>query len=109
MKKFCSLVHIGSQLPPIPDYGEPAKSSHIIAVNGWFGTATPATEHLIPASDAADILVGRTNYFVFGYIEYDDVASQNHKIRFAYRFDWGPGDASESFRPDGPDTYREYT
>jgi hypothetical protein len=108
MKEFHVLVHIGSQLPKIPDYGKPDKSSHIIAVAGWFGTSNPV-EHLIPASDAADILDGRTNYFVFGYVEYNDVASQNHKIRFAYGFDWGPGDASERFRPDGPDTYREYT
>jgi hypothetical protein len=108
MKKTCFHTHIGHELPPPPDYGEPTNSSYIVAVKGWFGSVK-ATEFPITASDAADILDGRNNCFIFGYIEYDDVVSQNHKMRFAYTFDWGQGDASERFRPAGPDTYREYT
>lgn len=113
MKTFCFQDHIGHELPPIPTYGESIKISHIIAVNGWLGSVEGEVSAPIgismPASDAADILVGRNNYFIFGYIEYEDVASQNHKMRFAYSFDWGQGDMSERFRPAGPDTYREYT
>ncbi len=64
---------------------------------------------LVSVDDTAKILAGATSFFIYGYIEYSDTARKDHKIRFAYNFDWGEGGESIRFRPDGPDSYREYT
>jgi hypothetical protein len=77
-------------------------------VNAWYGSAVPS-QILISQNDVADILSGAAAFYIYGYIEYTDVAEVLHKHRFAYRFEWGDGDISERFRPAGPDSYREYT
>jgi hypothetical protein len=109
MRKSLFSVRIGpSDLPTLPEYGEPTSTSFIIGINGWYGSAEPSSI-LVPLADAAAIVDQTSNYFIYGYIEYSDVAGILHKHRFAYKLEWGAGDVSERFRPAGPDTYREYT
>jgi hypothetical protein len=111
MKRFCLMVRVAShELETVPNYGEPTNTDFIIVVNGWWGSieADPSIISIRP-EDAAEILSGTCSLMVLGFIEYDDPASQPHRMRFAYRLSFGEGDTSTQFRPTGPDTYREYT
>jgi hypothetical protein len=89
MQRFCLMIRVGlgkiGELEPIPSYGEPTQTNHIIVVNGWWGTVDISPSMVaIAEQDVADILNGSAKLIIVGFIEYGDTASQMHKMRFAY-------------------------
>ena len=108
LKSFVNMVSIGSELDPIPQYGDPSPIRFIIAPNHWYGTIKPI-EIFIPGASVAKIISGEDRVWNCIVLEYQDSFKRPHTMRSAYRVMFGAGDVSEHFYPDGPDSYWEYT
>jgi hypothetical protein len=96
-----------NELPPRPPYGATSSTRFIIAPNGWYGSVKP-NPISIPQQAIAAVLDGSKHSVIFGFIEYDSILGEHHKIRFAFSFEIGPGEKSERYFPVGPDSYWEY-
>lgn len=89
------------------DYGNAVSLWFTVTVNSWYGSLAPSAA-ILGADAICQAHLGEAHIWIFGYIDYQDVFGRAHKNRFAYRLPFD-GDETENFRPDGPDSYHEYT
>jgi len=107
LKKVTVAISLVQDLPSQPEYQQEQALRFTSTVNGWYGLATPGDAR-VHGSRVRAVHSGEANIWVFGYLEYEDVFGKGHTNRFAYRLPLEV-DSTVNFRPDGPDTYHEYT
>jgi hypothetical protein len=108
LKSFVNYVSVGTELDPTPEYDPLVPIRFIIAPNHWYGTTRPNEIHL-SAEMARGIVAGTERIWDCIFIQYEDPFGRPHKMRGAYRVDFGKDGRSVDFQPDGPDSYWEYT
>jgi hypothetical protein len=104
---FVLLFVIDDKLAQNPNYENPVLLRFMIAPNGQYGSTAPSFLRA-DANDVAKLHMGQYEIWLYGKLEYDDQFERHHKYRFAYlmRIE---GDVSTMMKPDGPDSYHEYT
>jgi hypothetical protein len=99
------LVGVLDAHPPPP---EMQHVRFIIGPNNWYGTVGD-NKVFIPQDQIAKVLSGEWSMWNYFVLDYEDAFGHPHRMRALNKLVFGPGDTSERFYPDGPDTYWEYT
>jgi hypothetical protein len=108
LRRFTITTRIDPELPPIPAYTGYQQTRYTVAVNGNFGSLTPA-ELIFNADDIVRFFQTDAEVWVFGDVEYTGTGRVKHNHRFALVMIFEGGDQSVRFAPHGPDAYWEDT
>jgi hypothetical protein len=99
----------GDQLPEEPQYEKPVTVDLVL---GQDSPMQPATVGM-PGADFADIWTGKKKLYMYGYVDYLDLAGTERQTRFCYRYrvprGFFPGEAGFYIATDAPTPYWRFT
>ncbi len=96
------------ELDPTPDYGTPVGQSYIVAPTYWIGV-NRIFRQFATLEQARDICNKTSGLWLVVRIVYKDTFDIQHTMRAAYRLLFNDDGSFDTFIPDGPEAYWEYT
>ena len=110
VRKYCFMKFTGTldEFAQGHKYGAAVNTNYIVSPKGWYGTAKPSSVP-VSADIVAKILSGEEVFITFGFIEYQSIDRQRHKIRFAFAYEFDASENSIRYYPVGQEKYWEYT